>query len=87
MKLGEYIKDQRGGLMAAAVTFLVILLALACRRLCQGDLYNCCTFETAGDGIVESIHVFGKESLADGSQSLYLLVFICYHFSFTNRHC
>ncbi len=48
-------------------TFLVILFPLSRRRLCQGNLHYGCTFNATLDGIVESIHVLGQETLADGS--------------------
>ena len=48
-------------------TLLVILFTLSCRRLCQRDLHYGSMFKTTCYGIVKGIHVFGKESLADGS--------------------
>ena len=41
------------------LTMLVILLTLAGRWCSEGYLHHSCLFQAAGDGIVESIHVFG----------------------------
>ena len=46
---------------------LVILLAFACWRLSEGNLYDSSMLKAAGDGVVKSIHVLRKESLADSS--------------------
>ena len=43
-------------------TLLVILLTLAGRRNGEGYLYHSRSFQTAGDGIIEGIHVMGKET-------------------------
>ena len=41
---------------------LVILLTLTGRRCGKGNLYYSSSFQTARDGIVESIHVVRKET-------------------------
>lgn len=50
--------------------FIVVLLALADRWFREGDAHHGRPFEAAGNGSIESIHVFGEETLADDPQTL-----------------
>ena len=48
-------------------SLFIILLALANGRFCQSDAHYCCSFKTAGNSVIKSIHVVRKKTLADGS--------------------
>lgn len=47
----------------------------------------CRPIKTAGNGIIESVHVVRKKTLADGSQGGYLLFTACHNLRFTNGRC
>ena len=65
------------------ITLFIILFTFANGRLCQGNANHRRSFKAAGNGIIESIHVVRKETLADGSQAKNLLFAVCHYLCLT----
>ena len=58
----------------------VVLFALAGGWGCEGDFYHGRAGKAAGDGSIESVHVFGKETQTDSSKFLNFLLLVSYSY-------
>ena len=68
------------------VAVAVVLLACARGRSSEGYAHHCRAAEAAAYGVVESVHVFGQETPAYGTQGFYFFGFVGHLLSLAERY-